>query len=130
EPVGLGPVGLLGDDLLDDTELLEADLARRGQVDRAHAAARQGLEQNVLPELEWKRFGHLPAPAPDRRTSGRQTRDVRGLPRAHSPISRSRSATPPARVGTGSNGRCSTPEIAFSNLDIARARSSAGAAGS
>ena len=59
EPVGLALVGALGDDLLDDAEFLEAWLARRGDIDLAHAATGERLEQDVLAEPARENFGHF-----------------------------------------------------------------------
>jgi hypothetical protein len=51
EAVGLGPIRLLGDHLLDHAQLLEAaDLAARRQIDLAHPPLGQRLEEHVLSE--------------------------------------------------------------------------------
>ena len=48
EPLRLRAIAALGDDLLDDAELLEAGVAGRRQIDLTHPAPRHRLEQDVL----------------------------------------------------------------------------------
>src|SRR4029079_15569436 len=50
EALRLRAVAALGDDLLDDAELVEARVAGGGQIDLAHPAPRHRLEQDVLAE--------------------------------------------------------------------------------
>ena len=59
EAVGLGPIGLLGDHLLDHAQLLEAaHLAAGRQVNLPHTPFRQRLEEHVLAELSREAARH------------------------------------------------------------------------
>src|SRR6185295_17498419 len=98
EAVRLPLVRLLGEDLLDDTQLLEAvDLAAGRDVDFPHPPARERLEEDVLSESLGITLGHRHVPGP----GGRQILTGRTLDGEHGSGGRGLyfSAPPARRAG-------------------------------